>query len=97
MPLGCQAHIHHLLRTSRPQTTRSLPWHSSWGSCIYDGDSPSCCRWLREETKHKSKAPSAADGGKADAEMVLAEWSNGYAPGRMTSSLKHSSNAVMRM
>ena len=54
-----------------------------------------CCRWLREEARKDAAEGSGAK--PKNAEMVLAEWSNGYSSGRMTSSLRHSSNAVMRM
>ena len=57
-------------------------------------------RWLREEvaTRRASAKKRVEDysedgGGKMD----LAEWSNGWAAGRMTSTLRDSSNAVMRM
>ena len=57
-------------------------------------------RWLREEIATKRAGAKkrvedySEDGGE---KMDLAEWSNGWAAGRMTSTLRDSSNAVMRM
>ena len=45
---------------------------------------------MKSKKKVKQK-----DSSKDDADM--AQWSNGWAAGRMTSTLKDSSNAVMRM
>jgi CCR4-NOT complex subunit CAF16 len=57
--------------------------------------------WLREEAAAWEAAQQAqaggSEGGKASAAAALPTWSNGWAAGRMTSTLKNSSNAVMRM
>jgi hypothetical protein len=56
-------------------------------------------RWLRKEKEEKDarKAAELAAGGKPRDKINLAEWNNGWAPGRLTSSLAGSSNTVMRM
>ncbi|KAK9817277.1 hypothetical protein WJX72_012172 [[Myrmecia] bisecta] len=57
-------------------------------------------RWLRQEKAERKakqaqqKAADMTDDGEA---LDMASWSNGWAPGRMTSSLRDSSNTVMRM
>jgi hypothetical protein len=58
-----------------------------------------CCRWLREEKRIRKEATEQqqVDGMDAKKKPAVAAWSNGWASGRMTSSLKDSSNAVMRM
>lgn len=59
-----------------------------------------CChRWLREEKRIRKQAidKQQADGMDAKKKPAMAAWSNGWVSGRMTSSLKDSSNAVMRM
>lgn len=55
-------------------------------------------RWLREE-KALRKAAKAQQGSSGEEKhgIQMAEWSNGWAPGRMTASLRDSSNTVMRM
>lgn len=53
-------------------------------------------RWLREE-KELRKTAKANEQGKGVEKPKVATWSNGWAPGRMTSTLKDSSNAVLRM
>ena len=55
-------------------------------------------RWLREQqtVARARKAKAAAEGPKAKA-AELPVWSNGWAAGRLTSTMKDSSNAVMRM
>ncbi|KAK9802674.1 hypothetical protein WJX73_004373 [Symbiochloris irregularis] len=57
-------------------------------------------RWLRKGKQQRKQAEQQA-GVKQHPEArpvsALPQWSNGYAPGRLTSSLKDSSNAVMRM
>ena len=56
------------------------------------------CRWLREEKelrRQAAKDQQLSNGAGKKPEM--AAWSNGWTSGRMTSSLKNSSNAVMRM
>ena len=68
-------------------------------------------RWLRAEKEERQAATAAAGGGGAGesggaaaggawveggAPLELASWNNGWAPGRLTSSLKHASNAVVR-
>ena len=60
--------------------------------------------WLRHEeaeaSAEKSKggtAPLLRGGTGAANDGGVASWSNGWAAGRMTSTLKNSSNAVMRM
>ena len=58
-------------------------------------------KWLRAEQarqQQQRKADTAA--GKAagrEDDITQAAWNNGWAAGRLTSSLKLSSNAVMRM
>lgn len=57
-------------------------------------------RWLREEQRQRleQQAQHKEQGGSgADTDIHLATWNNGYSAGRLTSSLKLSSNAVMRM
>ena len=54
------------------------------------------CRWLRLELKEK-KAKEQKDWSPDKQDVNMAEWSNGWAAGRMTSTLRDSSNAVMRM
>lgn len=55
-------------------------------------------RWLRaeklERQKRNADKPEASP--KTD-KTALPEWNNGWAPGRLASSIKHASNAVMRM
>ena len=57
------------------------------------------CRWLRKEKQRKlaerAAATDSSDAGRPV--MVLPQWSNGYVSGRLTSSLKDSTNAVMRL
>ncbi|BDA42554.1 ABC transporter I family member 20 [Coccomyxa sp. Obi] len=55
-------------------------------------------KWLREE-KHLRKVTKASTEteGKDKKSLKVASWSNGWAAGRMTSTLKDSSNAVLRM
>lgn len=55
--------------------------------------------WLREEAISRKKYQKAkAEVDMEDGEkMDQAEWSNGWAAGRMTSTMRDSSNAVMRM
>jgi len=53
-------------------------------------------RWLREE-KELRKTTKANEQGKGVEKPKAASWSNGWASGRMTSTLKDSSNAVLRM
>ena len=59
-------------------------------------------RWLREEAADsKAAAKKRRDQGEEKTEdagrIEMAVWSNGWAAGRLTSTLKDSSNAVMRM
>ena len=64
-------------------------------------------RWLREEQAQRRQAKkleleaAAAEGAGAGADqgeqLHLAAWNNGYASGRLASSIKLSSNAVLRM
>lgn len=56
-------------------------------------------RWLREEQRQRQAAAAAKpEGGKEGGEALeLASWNNGWAAGRLASSIKHASNAVMRM
>lgn len=64
-------------------------------------------RWLREEQRQRAALQASdpaewhrkhVEGGvPQDGEMNLASWNNGWAAGRLTSSIKHASNAVMRM
>lgn len=54
-------------------------------------------RWLRvEQTKQRARRAKAAAEPKVKVEE-LPVWSNGWAAGRLTSTMKDSSNAVMRM
>ena len=58
------------------------------------------CRWLREEKEHRRLAAKEQQeqlSNGAGKKPEVAAWSNGWTSGRMTSSLKNSSNAVMRM
>jgi hypothetical protein len=61
-------------------------------------------RWLRQEQQERLAAEAAEDmqagqqaGGKGQDMPQLASWNNGWAAGRLASSIKHASNAVMRM
>ncbi|EFN52379.1 hypothetical protein CHLNCDRAFT_26750, partial [Chlorella variabilis] len=56
-------------------------------------------RWLREEQRQRLAEVAAGKGSGAEGgdKLELASWNNGWASGRLTSSLKLSSNAVMRM
>ncbi len=55
-------------------------------------------RWLRAElAQRKAARKSAVAGGAASAKPDAATWSNGWAAGRMTSTLRDASNAVLRM
>ena len=59
--------------------------------------------WLREEQRARveQRAAQQQQGGGSDgdydSQIHLATWNNGWAEGRLTSSLKLSSNAVVRM
>ena len=57
------------------------------------------CRWLRKdkEIKLQEQKNQSSDKSSAKKPSGMAEWSNGWAAGRMTASIKDSSNAVMRM
>ena len=57
------------------------------------------CRWLRKdkEVKLQEQKNQSSDKSSAKKPSGMAEWSNGWAAGRMTASIKDSSNAVMRM
>ena len=55
------------------------------------------CRWLREEKRQRKQLSVGAKGKDASNKIDLAQWSNGWAPGRMTASIRDSSNTVMRM
>ncbi len=61
-------------------------------------------RWLREEqavhaaaVEEELKRRGLEGEGASGAPAALPSWSNGWAAGRMTSTMKNSSNAVMRM
>jgi hypothetical protein len=55
-------------------------------------------RWLREEKQLRKVAIANKEAnGQSKPSVKMASWSNGWAPGRMTSTLKDSSNAVLRM
>lgn len=61
-------------------------------------------RWLREEKKERDAAAGKSGelileyaGDKGSGHGENATWNNGWAAGRLTSSMKMSSNAVMRM
>lgn len=57
------------------------------------------CRWLRKDKEiHLQEQKSlSSEKGSAQKAPPQAAWSNGWAAGRMTASMKDSSNAVMRM
>ena len=54
-------------------------------------------RWLRKEKQRKLAERGTDQGSSEPSPASLPQWSNGYTSGRLTSSLKNSSNAVMRM
>ncbi|KAK9909943.1 hypothetical protein WJX75_009834 [Coccomyxa subellipsoidea] len=55
-------------------------------------------KWLREEKQLRKVAIANKEAnGQSKPSVKMASWSNGWAPGRMTSTLKDSSNAVLRM
>jgi CCR4-NOT complex subunit CAF16 len=64
-------------------------------------------RWLREEQRQRQERQAAdpehqkrqrGEGGDSGMEgLNVGAWSNGWNAGRLVSSIKHSSNAVMRM
>ncbi|KAL0050006.1 hypothetical protein WJX82_002636 [Trebouxia sp. C0006] len=54
-------------------------------------------RWLREEKRERKLAARKQTSDKDTNKIDLAQWSNGWAPGRMTASIRDSSNTVMRM
>ncbi|KAL3162908.1 hypothetical protein ABBQ32_009351 [Trebouxia sp. C0010 RCD-2024] len=54
-------------------------------------------RWLREEKRQRKQLSNGVKGKDASNKIDLAQWSNGWAPGRMTASIRDSSNTVMRM
>lgn len=54
-------------------------------------------RWLREEKKQRKQSARDQAGSAKANKIELADWSNGWAPGRMTASIRDSSNTVMRM
>ncbi|GAB4824174.1 hypothetical protein N2152v2_011220 [Parachlorella kessleri] len=59
-------------------------------------------RWLRTEkeerqARHETEAAQAEGGRAGDDKLSLASWNNGWAAGRLSASIKLSSNAVMRM
>lgn len=54
-------------------------------------------RWLREEKRLRKLAAKKQTDDKDSNKIDLAQWSNGWAPGRMTASIRDSSNTVMRM
>ena len=56
-----------------------------------------CYRWLREEKRERKLAARKETSDKDTNKIDLAQWSNGWAPGRMTASIRDSSNTVMRM
>ncbi len=56
-----------------------------------------CYRWLREEKLERKLAARKQTSDKDTNKIDLAQWSNGWAPGRMTASIRDSSNTVMRM
>ena len=57
------------------------------------------CRWLRKDKELRLEEQKMRRSGKdAKSEKPsMATWSNGWTAGRMTASMKDSSNAVMRM
>lgn len=58
-----------------------------------------CYSWLTKEREFNKAEGRLADGSKAapaDDGLNLASWNNGWAAGRLASSIKHSSNAVLR-
>ena len=56
-----------------------------------------CYRWLREEKRERKLTARKQTSDKDTNKIDLAQWSNGWAPGRMTASIRDSSNTVMRM
>ena len=56
-------------------------------------------KWLREEqARQRQQRKADAEAGRLSGRQEdLPVWNNGWAAGRLTSSLKLSSNAVMRM
>ncbi|KAK9826074.1 hypothetical protein WJX74_010560 [Apatococcus lobatus] len=57
------------------------------------------CSWLtkeREFNKADGRLPDGTKAAPADDGLNLANWNNGWAAGRLASSIKHSSNAVLR-
>ena len=56
-------------------------------------------RWLRKdkELRLQKLKTQSSDKTSGQKQAAAATWSNGWAAGRMTSSIKDSSNAVMRM
>ena len=57
------------------------------------------CRWLRKdkEVRLKEQKTQSSKEGSGQKAPQMAAWSNGWAAGRMTSSIKDSINAVMRI
>ena len=55
------------------------------------------CRWLRAEKRERQQQSNGIKDNDASNKIDLAQWSNGWAPGRMTASIRDSSNTVMRM
>lgn len=55
-------------------------------------------RWLRaEKSERQERRAAQASKPSDDGKTALPEWNNGWAPGRLASSIKHASNTVMRM
>ena len=54
-------------------------------------------RWLSEEKAERDAArPEQTEADWEEQELQMANWNNGWQAGRLTSSLKDASNAVMR-
>lgn len=55
-------------------------------------------RWLRAEKSERQKRRAAKrTTSSVSDKAALPEWNNGWAPGRLASSIKHASNTVMRI
>ena len=79
-----------------PRPPRSI----HWASLPAQSDLWACIgRWLskeREFNKADGRLPDGTKAVAADQDLKLASWNNGWAGGRLASSIKHSSNAVLR-
>ena len=85
MQHGCMLCIAHEVQPVR--YTALLQLAQSWNTI---------CRWLRKDKEMRLEEQKSGKG-SAQKAPPTAVWSNGWAAGRMTASMKDSSNAVMRM